>query len=79
MAMNITIHEPKQNVEFEDLRVMSIARAADLIGISLATIWRLVKNDRSFPQLIRIGARRRGILATDLRVWIESRRTERAA
>lgn len=75
--MPVSADTSRPNIEFEDLRVMSIACAAELIGVSLATIWRLVKNDCSFPQLIRIGSRRKGILANDLRSWIDSRRMAR--
>jgi predicted DNA-binding transcriptional regulator AlpA len=56
----------------EDQRVLTIIEAARLIGVSLATIKRIIA-DGSGPPIVQIGKRRIGIRVCDLRRWLDGR------
>lgn len=47
--------------------------AAGFIGVSRATLYRLDKEDPTFPAKIRLSARCVGYRESDLRTWLESR------
>jgi predicted DNA-binding transcriptional regulator AlpA len=47
-----------------------------MLGVSRATLWRLVRNGK-FPSAIRISANRRGFVISEIADWIERRRAER--
>jgi len=54
--------------------VLRPKQAAQYIGLSLPTFWRLVKDDPQFPQPFRLGANSRAVMRADLDAWLESKR-----
>jgi prophage regulatory protein len=50
--------------------LLKLATAAQLAGLSEATLYRKAKTDPSFPRLIRMGARCTRIRAGDLTAWL---------
>ena len=60
--------------ELLDLRVMTLQEAADLSGISFATLKRMGPDG---PKTIRISTRRVGVRVIDLRLWQEARLGQR--
>lgn len=56
---------------FEDVPIiMSVPQAAEVLGISAVSLYKLIQNDKSFP-VISIG-RRKTIPKEQLTVWINS-------
>ena len=56
---------------FEDVPIiMSVPQAAEVLGISAVSLYKLIQNDKSFP-VISIG-RRKTIPKEQLTVWIYS-------
>ena len=56
---------------FEDVPIiMSVPQAAEVLGISAVSLYKLIQNDKSFP-VISIG-RRKTIPKEQLKVWINS-------
>jgi predicted DNA-binding transcriptional regulator AlpA len=55
-------------------RLLSPKRAAALLGISIASFYRLCKNDQSFPPRFPISANRVAVDEADLLLWIEQRK-----
>lgn len=54
---------------FEDVPIiMSVPQAAEILGISAVSLYKLIQNDKSFP-VISIG-RRKTIPKEQLKVWI---------
>jgi predicted DNA-binding transcriptional regulator AlpA len=49
-------------------------QAAQYIGLSIATFWRIVKEDDSFPQPFKLAANSSAVMRADLDAWLESRR-----
>jgi predicted DNA-binding protein (UPF0251 family) len=56
----------------DDLRVLTISQAAEIIGISVWTLQRLIKAGKG-PIITRISDRRRGINIGNIRRWQQSR------
>jgi hypothetical protein len=55
------------------LVVYSLSEAAAIVGVARRTIERLVARGEG-PAVIDLSPRRRGVLETDLRVWLQRRR-----
>lgn len=56
---------------FEDVPVfMTVPQAAEVLGISAVSLYKLIQNDKSFP-VISIG-RRKTVPKEQLKVWINS-------
>lgn len=56
---------------FEDVPIiMSVPQAAEILGISAVSLYKLIQNDKSFP-VISIG-RRKTVPKEQLRIWIEN-------
>ena len=56
---------------FEDVPIiMSVPQAAEILGISAVSLYKLIQNDKSFP-VISIG-RRKTVPKEQLKVWINS-------
>lgn len=54
---------------FEDVPIiMSVPQAAEILGISAVSLYKLIQNDKSFP-VISIG-RRKTVPKEQLKVWI---------
>lgn len=56
--------------------VNSIVRLPALIkrsGLSRSSIYRLIKEDSSFPQQIKLSTRAMGFLESDIDLWISGR------
>lgn len=49
---------------------MSVPQAAEVLGISAVSLYKLIQNDKSFP-VISIG-RRKTVPKEQLKVWINS-------
>lgn len=57
---------------FEEVPVfMTVPQAAEVLGISAVSLYKLIQNDKSFP-VISIG-RRKTIPKEQLKVWINSK------
>lgn len=54
-------------------QMLRLKQAADLLGVSLVTLWRLGETDPTFPKKIRITARCCGYRRGDLIAWQNSR------
>jgi predicted DNA-binding transcriptional regulator AlpA len=54
-----------------DSQIINIDAAASILGISRATLRRVMKADESFPRPLRIGARRIGWRRDELNQWLE--------
>ncbi len=54
-----------------DFQILHITDAAAILGISRATLRRVMKADASFPRPLRIGARRIGWRRDELIRWAE--------
>lgn len=53
--------------------MLRLKEAAQLLGFSLVTLWRLGETDPTFPKKIRITSRCVGYRLGDLLAWQESR------
>jgi len=56
--------------------VMRPQQAAQYIGLSIATFWRLAKEDESFPQPFKLAANSSAVLRKDLDAWLEMKQAE---
>lgn len=56
-----------------DPLVYRAGHAAELLGVSRTTLWRLRKEDATFPPAVRIGAGSVGFRGDELRAWLRSR------
>ncbi len=54
------------------LGIIDFNGIASLLGMSIATLERLVRKDETFPRLFKIGARRYARF-NDLRAWIDEK------
>jgi len=52
--------------------LLKIATVATLAGIGTSTVYHLVRNDPSFPRLIKRGARCTRVRAGDLTAWLKA-------
>jgi excisionase family DNA binding protein len=59
-----------------DLAVLaiSVASAARRLGLSRASVYRLVKDDPTFPKIRRLGKRAARIKLDDLTAWLDAQR-----
>lgn len=56
---------------FEDVPIiMSVPQAAEILGISAVSLYKLIQKDKTFP-VINIG-RRKTVPKEQLRIWIEN-------
>lgn len=56
---------------FEDVPIiMSVPQAAEILGISAVSLYKLIQKDKAFP-VIKIG-RRKTVPKEQLRIWIEN-------
>ena len=53
-------------------RVVRIAQVLEAVGVSRATLWRMVKAER-FPAPIQIGPRAVGWYEREVKDWLDSR------
>jgi prophage regulatory protein len=56
-----------------DFELVRPAEAAELLGISTTTLWRVEQSDPNFPPKIRISARCVGYRRSELLTWITQR------
>ncbi len=61
-----------------DDRVLSLKEAAAYLGLHEMGIWRLRKAP-DFPRVVHLGKRRRGLVASELAAWVESRKEPKEA
>lgn len=54
-------------------KFMSRQEVAEDLGISSVTLWRLGRNDGSFPRMRRISPGRVGILRDEYDAWVSDR------
>ncbi|GGO81946.1 hypothetical protein GCM10011348_22130 [Marinobacterium nitratireducens] len=54
-------------------QILRPTHAANFISVSRATLYRIAKNDPTFPRKIRIGERCVGYRESDLSKWLEAR------
>ena len=59
--------------DVQDCTVIDFAGLADRLGVSLQTIARM-RAAGDFPRVINLSTRRKGVLQSDLREWLASRR-----
>ena len=56
---------------FDDMPVMlSVAQAAEVLGISSVSLYKLIDKDKSFP-VVQLG-RRKSIPKEQLKIWIDT-------
>lgn len=55
------------------MRVLTYKESAERLGICLRTLMRLIA-DGEGPAIVELGSHRKGILESDLVLWIDSRR-----
>lgn len=56
---------------FDDMPVMlSVPEAAEVLGISAVSLYKLIRNDNSFPVVIM--CRRKSVPKEQLKAWIDS-------
>ena len=56
---------------FDDMPVMlSVPEAAEVLGISAVSLYKLIRNDSSFPVVIM--GRRKSVPKEQLKAWIDS-------
>ena len=53
--------------------VVRPAKAAELLGIGISTLWRYTKTVEDFPKPVRINARVSVFVREELDSWVESR------
>jgi excisionase family DNA binding protein len=51
---------------------ISVASAARRLGLSRASVYRLVKDDPTFPKIFRLGKRAARIKLDDLTAWLDA-------
>lgn len=68
--MNTQAENTPERLLLERL-LLSPKRTAQLLDVSQTTIWRLGRDDPSFPRPIRIGPNRRGYRMDELLAWLE--------
>ena len=51
-------------------------QARQRLGLGKTKFWALVKGDPTFPKLIELGPRARGVFEDELNAWAESRRSK---
>lgn len=56
----------------QDLQLVRISRAAELLDISVPTLYRRINDDPDFPDKIQISKRCSGFKLNELREYIES-------
>lgn len=52
---------------------ISVASAARMLGLSRASVYRLAKDDPTFPKVRRIGKRAARIRLADLTAWLDEK------
>jgi len=58
--------------ESSDLRIIRPKHLAELLGVSLMSLWRW-ERDGAMPKKIRLGPNTRGYLLTDINLWLSQR------
>ncbi|MGN1421016.1 MAG: helix-turn-helix domain-containing protein, partial [Eubacterium sp.] len=57
--------------DFDDMPLMlSVPEAAEVLGISAVSLYKLIRNDNSFPVVIM--GRRKSVPKEQLKAWIDS-------
>lgn len=56
--------------------IYRLAHAAQLLGVSPTTLWRLRKTCPDFPSAVRVSDGTVGLYANELREWLRTRRQE---
>ncbi|MCA3278750.1 MAG: AlpA family phage regulatory protein [Roseomonas sp.] len=59
--------------EMNVFQILSVAEAAKILGVSKATLRRVMRADATFPRPLRIGARRIGWRGDELSNWLSMR------
>ncbi|WP_367187376.1 helix-turn-helix transcriptional regulator [Rhizobium oryzicola] len=61
------------NNDDDKYRLFSIWEVCRITTLSRTSLWRLRKTDSSFPRLVSLTARRKGIRRTELEAWLRAR------
>lgn len=56
--------------------VMRPRQAAEYIGLSYPTFWRLAKTDPDFPKPFKLSTNSSAVMREDLDAWLEARRAQ---
>ncbi|MGN0458792.1 MAG: helix-turn-helix domain-containing protein [Eubacterium sp.] len=57
--------------DFDDMPVMlSVPEAAEVLGISAVSLYKLIRNDNSFPVVVM--GRRKSVPKEQLKIWIDT-------
>ena len=65
------------DIKIDGTRSVRLARVCDLVGVSRATVWRLLKQDPSFPRPFHPTPAVTAWCETELLGWIESKKATR--
>lgn len=55
-----------------DTKLLSVKAAANFLGMSVSTIYRLLKHDPNFPRALRLTRKKTVFRADDLNSWVKS-------
>ncbi len=56
---------------FDDMPMMlSVPQAAEVLGISAVSLYKLIRNDKSFPVVVM--GRRKSVPKEQLKIWIDT-------
>jgi len=57
-------------------RILRKPAVEEILGISTSTLYRVLKNDPTFPRPILISERASGFRESELQAWIESKKSQ---
>ena len=55
------------------MKLLTLQEAADLLRLSVPTLWRLRKSDVAFPKPVKTAVRRLAFVESEIRAWVEVR------
>ena len=55
-----------------DTKLLSVKAAANFLGMSVSTIYRLLKNDPNFPKALKITRKKTVFRSEDLNAWVKA-------
>lgn len=53
-------------------RLLTLKQTASILGVSVTTIYRLLKHDPNFPKALRLTRKKTVFRSEDLNAWVQS-------
>lgn len=66
-------NKPQKGERIGNSRFMTHKQIAEELGVSTVTVWRLGRDDQTFPRSRKLSAGRVGVLRTEFEEWVASR------